>query len=267
MEDLVFPIEHADGVMALRASDVAGFDFYRESRRMFIFMRSGNETTIDLYPEQVEPAWDAVTAWARCVIGRDDLPHPWDRATDEVSGCQFDSDGDGNCAMPACPVCHPENQPLDVLTQLQAGGHAMRMDHDVDEGGQELLSSFCDRCGLETSGDWLAFKQKHGVKCRGPKGGVAWFGYVLHVVREHHTKGGEVQDIRTDEWQAALANALFDRCGLVTIQVLDVDMPDDCAHLIIEGATPDQQFQQTLRLPEHNEVCAGRESFNESEAR
>lgn len=25
--------------------------------------------------------------------------------------CQHDTDGDGNCGMPACPVCHPENQP------------------------------------------------------------------------------------------------------------------------------------------------------------
>lgn len=26
--------------------------------------------------------------------------------------CAFDTDGDGNCCMPACPACHPENQPL-----------------------------------------------------------------------------------------------------------------------------------------------------------
>lgn len=81
MTELAFPIEHSGGVIVLRASEVAGFDCYRESGRMFILLTNGNELMIDLHPEQVEDAWHAVTAWTRFVIGRrDDLPHPWDRA-------------------------------------------------------------------------------------------------------------------------------------------------------------------------------------------
>ncbi len=32
-------------------------------------------------------------------------------ASTEGAKCQYDTDGDGNCGKPLCPVCHPENRP------------------------------------------------------------------------------------------------------------------------------------------------------------
>ena len=35
---------------------------------------------------------------------------PTPSASTEGAKCQYDTDGDGNCGKPLCPVCHPENR-------------------------------------------------------------------------------------------------------------------------------------------------------------
>lgn len=32
-------------------------------------------------------------------------------AKKQIRKCLHDTDGDGNCPKPTCPVCHPENMP------------------------------------------------------------------------------------------------------------------------------------------------------------
>jgi len=48
-------------------------------------------------------------------------PKPWEIAKKRVTipgGCPNDTNGDGNCGMPTCPQCHPENMPEGFFVNL-----------------------------------------------------------------------------------------------------------------------------------------------------
>lgn len=86
--------------------------------------------------------------------------------------CVGDTDGDGNCAFPLCPACHPENRPSKKSRRAITRGRRFRIFADLGSGKKEDVCIHCTDDGITVwkyrkhKRHWLSWSEVAGLVAR-----------------------------------------------------------------------------------------------------